>query len=61
LQSYWLLRSVFNGAKEKSMSQEEGGKTPGRAAVLSLDTWAVVLALVLALLVKLDVIRRVPW
>jgi len=43
------------------MSQEEGGKTPGRAAVLSLDTWAVVLALVLALLVKLDVIRRVPW
>ena len=28
---------------------------------LSLDTWAVILGFVLALLVKLDVIHRVPW
>jgi hypothetical protein len=28
---------------------------------LSTDTWAVILSLVLALLVKLHVIGRVPW
>lgn len=28
---------------------------------LSLDTWAVLLALALAAAVKLDVLTRVPW
>ena len=28
---------------------------------LSLDSWAVMLALVLALLVKFDVFKKVPW
>jgi len=33
----------------------------GKKAFLSLDTWAVVLSLVLALFVKLGVIRTVSW
>lgn len=28
---------------------------------LSLDSWAVLLALVLAVLVKLDVLKKVAW
>ncbi len=33
----------------------------GKKAVFSLDTWAVVLSLALALFVKLGVIRAVSW
>jgi hypothetical protein len=29
--------------------------------MLSLDTWAVLLALALALLIRVDIIHRVPW
>jgi hypothetical protein len=32
-----------------------------RAFALSLDTWAVILALLLALLVRADVFRKIPW
>jgi hypothetical protein len=28
---------------------------------LSLDSWAVLLALVLALIVKFDLLKKVPW
>jgi hypothetical protein len=28
---------------------------------LSLDTWAVIVALVLALVVRFDVLKNVPW
>jgi len=28
---------------------------------LSLDTWAVVLALALALAVRLDLLKKIPW
>jgi hypothetical protein len=28
---------------------------------LSLDTWAVILALVLALLVRVGVFQKIPW
>jgi hypothetical protein len=28
---------------------------------LSLDSWAVLLALVLALIVKLDLLKKIPW
>jgi hypothetical protein len=34
------------------------GKTPLR---LSLDTWAVLLALIAVLLIRVGVIIRVPW
>jgi hypothetical protein len=29
--------------------------------LLSLDTWAVIVALVLALAVRFDILRNVPW
>jgi hypothetical protein len=36
-------------------------ESPGAAKGLSLDTWAVIVALALALLVRLGVIQKVPW
>lgn len=33
----------------------------GAARKLSLDTWAVAAALILALLVRLGIIQKVPW
>jgi hypothetical protein len=33
----------------------------GNTFNLSLDTWAVILALLLALLVRADVFRKIPW
>jgi hypothetical protein len=35
--------------------------TPGKQPSLSLDTWAVIVALVLALAVKFDIFKNVPW
>jgi hypothetical protein len=35
--------------------------TPARRFTLSLDVWAVLLSLVLALLVRVGVIRSVAW
>ncbi len=32
-----------------------------KGAYLSLDTWAVIVALVLALAVRFDVLKNVPW
>jgi hypothetical protein len=43
------------------MSTEESGvrvKKPGR---LSLDSWAVVVALLAALLVRAGVFKHIPW
>jgi hypothetical protein len=43
------------------MSAEvEAGKTASRWK-LSLDTWAVLLAFLLALLVRIGVFKHVPW
>ncbi len=35
--------------------------TPKPTRLLSLDTWAVLLALVAAVLVHLGIIKNVPW
>lgn len=43
------------------MSQLQEPSTPRRGPAISLDTWAVALALTLALLIRLGVISRVPW
>ena len=46
------------------MSAEQKGRTEtaaGKSWPLSLDTWAVTIALLAALLVRLGVIHRVPW
>jgi len=33
----------------------------GKGFRLSLDTWAVILALALALAVRTDIFKKVPW
>jgi hypothetical protein len=35
--------------------------TATKARLLSLDTWAVIVALVLALAVRFDLLKNVPW
>jgi len=32
-----------------------------KSFALSLDTWAVILALVLALAVRFDIFKKIPW
>jgi hypothetical protein len=41
-------------------AEAEAGKTGSRRK-LSLDTWAVLLALLLALLVRTGVFKHIPW
>lgn len=48
-----------SGNQEGQLSHSS--ESPGAAKGLSLDTWAVALALALALLVRLGVIQKVPW
>lgn len=43
------------------MSVETGGAKTGRRWKLSLDTWAVLVAFLLALLVRTGVFKHVPW
>jgi hypothetical protein len=44
------------------MSGNESSTTsPKQNHSLSLDTWAVIIALALALAVKFDVLKNVPW
>ena len=44
------------------MSTDKIASTPSSDSnSLSLDTWAVIVALVLALAVRLDIFRNVPW
>jgi len=42
------------------MSKDQSAK-PSKGGWLSVDEWAVIVALVLALAVKLDVLKNVPW
>jgi hypothetical protein len=34
---------------------------PNKGIALSLDTWAVIVALIMALAVKFSVLKNVPW
>ncbi|HUE56606.1 MAG TPA: hypothetical protein VMO76_12280 [Candidatus Udaeobacter sp.] len=43
------------------MSAQERAVNPGDRWKLSLDTWAVVLAFVAALLIRAGVFKHVPW
>jgi len=46
------------------MSGEPKGRveaTAGKNWLLSLDTWAVIFALLAALLVRVGVIKHIPW
>ena len=43
------------------MSEETNAGRPGNRRRLSLDSWAVLLALLIALLVRTGVFKHVPW
>ena len=43
------------------MSEETNAVRPGSRWSLSLDSWAVVLALLIALLVRAGIFKHVPW
>jgi hypothetical protein len=43
------------------MSEKQKPSTARKPPAISLDTWAVALALGLALLIRVGVIQRVPW
>jgi hypothetical protein len=45
---------------ERQMSKDQSTK-PRKGGWLSVDEWAVIVALVLALAVKFDVLKNVPW
>ena len=47
-------------SKQRS-STSESPTTNSKGLKLSVDTWAVLLALVLALAVKLGVLTKIPW
>jgi hypothetical protein len=38
-----------------------GVPSSGKESLLSLDSWAVIVAFLLALLVRFDVLKNVPW
>ncbi len=42
------------------MSTDPSTKSP-KNSLLSIDEWAVIVALVVALAVKFDLLRNVPW
>jgi hypothetical protein len=43
------------------MSPTDNNSKPGNRRPLSLDTWAVIIALLLALAVRFDLVKNVPW
>jgi hypothetical protein len=44
------------------MSTEKSTAAPSnQSASLSLDTWAVIVALLLALAVRIEILKNVPW
>ena len=43
------------------MSKDTSSNASSKGSLLSLDAWAVIVALVLALAVKFDVLKSVPW
>ncbi|HSZ62623.1 MAG TPA: hypothetical protein VK828_12550 [Terriglobales bacterium] len=43
------------------MSTPQNSASPAKPHLLSLDTWAVIAALVLALAVRFDLLKNVPW
>ncbi|MGD0507489.1 MAG: hypothetical protein ABSA27_06820 [Terriglobales bacterium] len=44
------------------MSTDTSSNTPlSKVISLSLDTWAVIIAVALALAVRFDILKNVPW
>ena len=47
--------------EERAMSTEEKNVPSEKWWTLSLDSWAVLVALLAALLIRIGVVTRVPW
>jgi hypothetical protein len=43
------------------MSTDKSTNTPSKGPLLSVDIWAVIVALALALAVRFDILKNVPW
>ena len=43
------------------MTDKSTTSSPDKSAAISLDTWAVAIALLLALAVKFNLFGKVPW
>lgn len=43
------------------MSTTNNATSPGKSFSLALDTWAVIVALLVALAVRLDILKNVAW
>jgi len=43
------------------MSQSKSPTVAAKSPLLSLDSWAVIVALLAALLIRIGIIPRVPW
>jgi hypothetical protein len=44
-----------------TQSETNAGELKPKKSSISLDAWAVALALVLALLIRIGLIKQVPW
>ncbi len=57
-----LAIAASSDGGEISMSMDKLTSTPSsKGPLLSLDAWAVIVALALALAVKFDILKNVPW
>jgi hypothetical protein len=50
-----------NSEGEIAMAGDKSATEASKGFLLSLDAWAVIVALALALAVKFDVLKSVPW
>ena len=55
------VESVSHLGRSPSMSEENKIATEATRLGLSLDVWAVITAFLLALLVRVGVLKHVPW
>jgi hypothetical protein len=61
-----ILPSIFMSLSDcaqssSTLTQSQGIPMPASARRVSLDTWAVLLSLTLALLVRIGILKVVPW
>jgi hypothetical protein len=64
---FWLLSfsgpAVLNPnlSRKKGTMSSENASAHAKSFTLALDTWAVLVALALALAVRFDLLQKVPW
>jgi hypothetical protein len=57
---FFILRRKVKNQKGIAMASTDSAK-PTRRTILSLDTWAVILALSLAGLVRIGLLKYITW